>query len=533
MNLPARVLAVSALGESTSCARVIAAIRVDDSSARVQPAQGITAAEDFLRDRVYDCVLLTEGAVAGDWKEAIRRLHEVAPNCSVIAVVEGDRPVGTHDFLDPWKPEPANVGRVVRYAVDHSRAQVALQAATDQMARWALEDPLSGCLNRRGIEQVLVKLAAAQERGTGGAVALLLDCDDFKSVNDGYGHAAGDAVLKAIAHSLLDTVRAGDYVARVGGDEFLVVLPDTRTWEALEVAERIRRRVIDAVRNLPDEVPEVSVSIGVQRLTIGIISVTEVVRATQSALHESKEGGKNRVTMRGNVNTPAAPPRTGTPLFGERREEYLVNRVCCLETGQLCAWEVRSASATGEAEELYRHAVKRAALPNVDLAWFRAAARRLPLGNIPCYITIFPATLLQMSGEILDRLPPGVTSDRLRLCLDEQFLSGDPWALRPPLALLRAHEVGLCIDISDFGRTTLESMILLRPDVVRIDRQRVSGVASSVAMRSGLQRFIRVCEGLSVQVIASGLVHGDDVAVLQDLGISFGVGPAVKDLADC
>jgi diguanylate cyclase (GGDEF)-like protein len=525
---PARVLVVTGIDDVSGCARVLAALRIDQPEAVVQTVEGLDAGVLAARENQFDCVLVSADA-AETWDASLERIRPVIGHASLIALTGGDRPRAADDVLDPMRPSPTETGRVVRYAVTGSRARLSIHAATQQMSRLALQDPMTGVLNRRGLEQALVKLCAARDRGSA-PIAVLIDCDDFKAINDGYGHAAGDAVLKAVANALTETVRAGDYVARVGGDEFMLVLPDTRTWEAVEVADRVCRRVGVEVAELPDTLPEVSVSIGVQRLARGITSVTEVVRATQTALKASKSGGKNRVTLQGEESEEPAPSRSLTPVFGSRRERYLVERIGLLTDGELVGWEIRSSTAGGPADALYRHAIKRAALPNVDLAWFRAALRRAPEGTTPIHVQLFPSTLQQVGIRLVDSLPPGFDPTRLRICLDEQFLSGDPYHLRPSMSALRHIGLEVTVEIADFGRTTLEALVLLRPERVRVDRQRIAGVADSVAMRAGLQRFSRVCHALGAGVVATGVVTQADLAVLRDLGIQFGTGTAVRDL---
>lgn len=530
MEPSARVLVMTTEGNPSGPARVLAALRVAEPTCRIRMESGVDAASEAMNQGTFDAVLVSEDVVLlPDWSTICAGLREAAGTASIIALVAGRRPRGADDVLDPTQPEPNHTGRVLRYAVSHARAQEALAQATAQLSRWAMQDPLTGLMNRRGLENTLVQVFAGRERGAG-PVALLLDCDDFKSVNDGYGHAAGDAVLKAIGTAIADTVRAGDHVARVGGDEFMVILPDARTWEAMEVAERVRRRVIDRVRAIPDDLPDVSVSIGVQRLSLDLTSVTEVVRLTQEALKASKSGGKNRVTLKGSQNTPPPMERSLTPMFGKRRVDYEIERVGVLSNGKLAGWEIRSAASGGEAEQLYRHTVKRAALPNVDLAWVRSAIRRAPDGQAPVHISVYPSTLQQMGHVLISELPRNMSAERLRVVIDEQFLSGDPWQLRRPLSELRKQGVGFTLSICDFGRNTLECLILLRPEVVRIDRQRITGVSGSVPMKAGLRRFLRVCDSLGSKVIACGVQTELDLDTLRTMDVEYGSGPAVYNL---
>lgn len=147
------------------------------------------------------------------------------------------------------------------------------------------EDPLTGLANRRA----LLEAAGGRERLL---AVMMLDVDDFKQVNDVYGHEAGDHVLRGVAEILRGAIRTGDLACRFGGEEFCLVLPRAR----LEVAQRIAARVraeVEAVPLLPDG-STVTVSIG---LATGFAGLKELIQSADAALYEAKRGGKNRVVV--------------------------------------------------------------------------------------------------------------------------------------------------------------------------------------------------------------------------------------------
>ena len=116
-------------------------------------------------------------------------------------------------------------------------------------------DPLTGCLNRRGFEQVLGQTVAAASRRGGELSLLAIDIDHFKAINDTSGHLAGDAVLRELVEVLMRSSRGGDVVARVGGEEFVILLPDADNETAGVVAERVmnersRAQIPDGARRV-------------------------------------------------------------------------------------------------------------------------------------------------------------------------------------------------------------------------------------------------------------------------------------------
>jgi diguanylate cyclase (GGDEF)-like protein len=165
-------------------------------------------------------------------------------------------------------------------------------------------DPLTGLCNRSALEQRLAELdgrPSSEEEGLSHAL-LLCDLDHFKDVNDRLGHAAGDAVLQDVAYTMRATLRAGDSIYRVGGEEILVVLPGADEAEGVEIAERLRH----AVRDRRPVGVEVTVSIGVA-VSGSAVDTEELVGQADAALYAAKAGGRDRVVVGG---TQAADPVT-------------------------------------------------------------------------------------------------------------------------------------------------------------------------------------------------------------------------------
>lgn len=156
----------------------------------------------------------------------------------------------------------------------------------------ALKDPLTGALNRLAFEEIYRDHCIPQEGNPLPRIGLiLLDIDDFKGINDQFGHNAGDAVLREMAALLRRSLRITDHLVRWGGEEFLILLPRTNLQGAHELAERLRMKV--ATHVFPVE-RKVTASFGVTVLTAGDTPETFVRRADES-LYRAKERGKNRV----------------------------------------------------------------------------------------------------------------------------------------------------------------------------------------------------------------------------------------------
>jgi diguanylate cyclase (GGDEF)-like protein len=186
---------------------------------------------------------------------------------------------------------------LLRIKVQAQRQQ--LEAQNHQLESMAMHDALTGLLNRRAFEtQAGLAISRARRDGSGLA-ALMLDLDHFKRINDQYGHPAGDAVIKFTADVLAGSVRDTDLVARVGGEEFMVLLPGTSPQAALEVAEKIRQRVMHTPQALnATEHIDISVSVGVACFAPGkMCSFEKLYAQADQALYEAKRLGRNRVVQ--------------------------------------------------------------------------------------------------------------------------------------------------------------------------------------------------------------------------------------------
>ncbi|MGZ5235944.1 MAG: GGDEF domain-containing protein [Caldimonas sp.] len=192
-----------------------------------------------------------------------------------------------------------------------------LQAVIDGLCELSSRDPLTGLANRRHFE---LMLAGAGDRGAGAgepALVLMIDIDHFKRVNDAYGHPAGDDVLRAVAHALHECIRPMDTVARFGGEEFAMILPNCAPSFAQAVAERIRMRVqAMPIAIVPGETGHVTVSIGGAFAPQWVRSspLLWVERADQQ-LYRAKSEGRNRASLEQPAVSLVSPEEKGL-LFG-------------------------------------------------------------------------------------------------------------------------------------------------------------------------------------------------------------------------
>ncbi len=176
--------------------------------------------------------------------------------------------------------------------------------------RLATRDALTGAPNRRAIEEVARdELARCRRSGLPLAV-LLLDLDHFKAINDTYGHAAGDAALRAFVATATAQLRARDTLGRYGGEEFLVVLPATTCEDARATAERLRVAVAGATLEAGEHRLRVTTSIGVAEAA-GNDDIDAMLARADTALYQAKAQGRNRTALTSPIATRRRDDRCG------------------------------------------------------------------------------------------------------------------------------------------------------------------------------------------------------------------------------
>ena len=184
-----------------------------------------------------------------------------------------------------------------------------------EMERRAKTDMLTGLVNRRGVEEALARESERSRRYGDLLSVMLVDVDELKRVNDAHGHEAGDVVLKNLASILSEAVRSVDVPARWGGDEFLVVLPDTGASQAKRLAKRLLKRVHERPAKVGEKTVESSLSIGVAAYDKRE-SVSDLVRRVDQAMYEAKRGGRDRIAVAAEAGEPPAPPVPPAPPDG-------------------------------------------------------------------------------------------------------------------------------------------------------------------------------------------------------------------------
>ncbi|HIA52173.1 MAG TPA: diguanylate cyclase [Candidatus Melainabacteria bacterium] len=414
--------------------------------------------------------------------------------------------------------------------------QKQLDSANAKLDALANIDNLTELLNRKGLEASLQNEFSRAQRGGWQLVAMLVDCDDFDRVNQTLGHAVGDVVLKEISTRLRETLRPTDHIARLGGDEFLVLLPDTRFAEGMLVAEKVRLAVAENPLRLASETIRVTASLGVMALPYEFCSIEEMISLARLAVRESKMLGKNRVSSGEKHKSLGADREVLTELTERLRRGDCFRAVSMpifkLDDESIVGHEILSRGPAGAFEmpdDLFRVSVEYNLLTIVDLRCLKTCLIHTVDPKFDrkarFHVNLFPSTIIDTPIERLMTLFPdnGKTASYCVEISEQQFI-GDPVYLRNHVQALKDQGVKVAIDDVGFGRSSLESLIILEPDIVKIDRKYVSGISEDQVKARNLERLVRVVNALGSELVAEGIENKDELAILVDMGVVYGQG---------
>lgn len=204
-------------------------------------------------------------------------------------------------YTYPVFDENLRVSHVIEYArdiTDRKMAEEEKKHLIKKLNHLSTTDSLTGLLNRRALNDILDHEIDRARRYSSDLSLILCDIDRFKLINDSYGHRAGDLALQAISEALKSTLRKADVIGRYGGDEFMMILPETSLNGAKSLAEKIRAAVENTELELPGgKLNRLSMSIGVASCCAAVENIDTIVARADAALYTSKQAGRNRVSV--------------------------------------------------------------------------------------------------------------------------------------------------------------------------------------------------------------------------------------------
>lgn len=416
---------------------------------------------------------------------------------------------------------------------DAHAQRAALIEANRKIEQQALHDPLTGLPNRRALDQLLEERNA---QGDGHLTLVRIDLDHFKYVNDTMGHAAGDHVLEVVAKILRDETKSGDLPARVGGDEFLVLLRSGAGSEAgCQLAQRLLTRIKEPTI-FENKTVQVGASFGVASTLDGLVDASDILVGADAALYSAKDSGRNAVKLYSpELHRDAVEKRSlaaeirlamtngeFVPYY-QPQIEAGSRRVSGVET--LVRWQHPSRGLLFPAEFLHvaqqllvlddiDEIVLRQAMEDIDAA----AVKGLHVPKLSFNITAHRLKSARVV-ELVKAKRPSQTTIAFEI-LESVLLDDQTTEFKFQLDRLR--DAGIAVEIDDFGsgHASIIGLMEVRPDAMKIDQRLIMPITGSRVHENLVRSLVSIARSMDIDVVAEGVETEEHAVLLEEIGVT-------------
>jgi diguanylate cyclase (GGDEF)-like protein/PAS domain S-box-containing protein len=426
-----------------------------------------------------------------------------------------------------------------------SQSDVSVRKAVEQQLRHAARhDPLTGLGNRMRLDEVLRQtLQQLGKNGAREASLLFIDLDRFKLINDTFGHACGDQVLIEISRRLSHCLRPGDYLCRIGGDEFVVLLTDLA---CADDAEQVAQRMLEGLHlplHLDGQVLVVSASIGITALRASDAS-EDALQAADLALYQAKQAGKAQFA-RFSANLQAS---TRHQLELENalaqalgRDEFVlhyqpIHRIetsstCIVGVEALLRWQ-RGTTLVGPLEFINSLEDSGDILAVGDWV-LRQACRQVrawqQTGHSHLYCAVNLASRQLRQGDFVSRLTSildetGLAPSSLVLEITESQLLEDTTTTLITLRALASLGVRIALDDFGTGYSSLGHLKRLPLHILKVDKSFIAGIPQDAELQTTSRAIIGLGHSLGLEVVAEGVEHAEHLEFLRNQGCQLAQG---------
>jgi len=415
----------------------------------------------------------------------------------------------------------------------------------DELYNMSVTDPLTGLYNRRHFDTQLEVILSDHLSRKRSVCLLLIDLDGFKFINDTYGHPFGDEVLRTTAHLLQQQVRRNDYIARLAGDEFAMVLKNTDLANATRIAQKLHAKINEARVPLPVGYLQLQSSIGVAEAPTHGRNAQDLVSAADVALYHSKQRGRNRIEVLSPDISKAMMSifNQGFQLRNALEQGKLhpaFQPICNMQNGEPLAYEVlarmRLDDDVIQAKDFIGLAEELGLTRDVDLHIIRTALNNTPT-NQALFLNVDLTSFNDRDfvKELAKLLQPACKSGRpitIEITERENIPISD--GLHEDIQTLRAFGCKLALDDFGSGYSTYSFLNQFRPDYLKIEGSFVRGMLHNEADRKIVIHIHELATSFGMETIAESVEDEATQRALQQIGIRNAQGlyygaPALSD----
>jgi diguanylate cyclase (GGDEF)-like protein len=388
----------------------------------------------------------------------------------------------------------------------------------------ATTDPLTGVANRRSFYSALEAELKRADRTAMPVTLVLIDLDGFKEINDTHGHPFVDGVLQAIAENVRRSLRATDVLARVGGDEFAILLPATTRDDASALITRARDGAVASVGGVA-----LTWSAGVATFPTDARDSTMLVECADAALYCAKSTGSSSICNY-DPETSEAPDKGGdlaavqAALDAPDGVVPVFQPLVSLTTGQVSGYEALARFPHPPArrpDEWFAVAQRVGLGPELEARALRAAteASERPPGT---FLSFNLSASALMSDEAIAALPADLSDIVIEITENERV--GDDERLAQRLEPLRRRGARIAVDDAGAGYSGLQQVMRIQPDIIKLDRSLVANVDTDPAKAALIDSFVRFARRTGACVCAEGIETPEELVVLANLDVTYGQG---------
>jgi diguanylate cyclase (GGDEF)-like protein len=444
-------------------------------------------------------------------------------------------------FSESLEVEVAEKTESLRMALDEARK------ANETIVHIADHDALTGLLNRRRFQKELMQWAAYALRYERALALIFIDLDNFKFINDTYGHHIGDQYLVTIADALRRTFRATDHLARWGGDEFAILLPETQAAQAMEVANKLLRQFNETKMHFDQGELSVSASIGIALFPVHTSDPNQLLAFADAAMYEAKQAGRNCWRMY------AASPQEMERVQEHIRWEGRIRRaletdqfvlvyqpLLDLETQETHNYEalLRLEDRDGEliSPRLFLDTAEQFDLSvAIDRMVIRKATRKIEtlaasekgLGlslNLSRKMINDPGFIQYVEENVRET---GIRPQALSFEIGEQLALENLGTTRALATQLKELGHRLILDDFGLGFSSFHYLQQLAVHMVKVEGGLIRDIATNRDNRRFLKTLVAMAHDLDIKVAAKFVEDADILDVLRDLGVDYAQGFAI------